>query len=67
MFDMNDLSDIDGLRLGAEFLDSIIDLFGDEKLDQVERELNFLQKIQILGEKFYTKVNSYCFFFYNLC
>ena len=56
MFDLSNLSEIDVLRLNAEFLDSIIDLFGDENLADIERSLNFYEKIQALGEKFYSKV-----------
>ena len=58
MFDLANLSHVDCLRLNAEFLDSIIDLFSDENLNQVEKNLNFMEKIQLLGEKFYSKVSQ---------
>jgi hypothetical protein len=58
IFELKTISNIDCLRLNAEFFDSIIDLFADENLSEVERNLNFLEKIQILGEKFYSKVNN---------
>jgi len=56
IFDLTNISDISCLRLNAEFLDSVIDLFADENLSHVEKSLNFIEKIQLLGEKFYTKV-----------
>jgi len=58
MFDLANLSYVDCLRLNAEFLDSIIDLFSDENLNQVEKNLNFMEKIQLLGEMFYSKVSQ---------
>ena len=56
MLELNNLGEIDLLRLNAEFLDSIIDLFGDENLTDIELSLNFNQKIKSLGENFYSKV-----------
>lgn len=60
-FELGDQNSLETLRLNAEILDLIIDLFGEDSLAGLEKSLNFIEKIKWFNEKFYAKVN--CFFF----
>lgn len=55
-FDTGDQASVESLRLNAELLDVIIDLFGEDNLGDVETSLNFIERIRTFSEKFYSKV-----------
>lgn len=62
-FELEDQSSVESLRLNAELLDVIIDLFGEDNLTEVETNLNFIQRIKSFCENFYTKVRTSFYMF----
>lgn len=56
LYDQNNVTSA-SLRLNAELLDVIIDLFGEDNLADVEASLNFMERIQSFSEKFYARVS----------
>lgn len=55
-FESGDQTSPDLFRLNAELLDVLIDLFGEDCLADVEKSLNFVERIKSLSERFYSKV-----------
>jgi hypothetical protein len=43
--------------MNAELMDLLIDLFGEDNLVELERELNFIERIKWFSDRFYSKVN----------
>ncbi|CAF0707124.1 unnamed protein product [Brachionus calyciflorus] len=54
-FELADQNNLETLRLNAELMDVIIDLFGEDNLGDLERNLNFIERIKYFNEKFYAK------------
>lgn len=57
-FAIQNLDEIESLRLNSELLDLVIDLFGEDNLGELEKSLNFMEKIRDFGVKFYIKVTN---------
>ncbi len=49
---------IKSLKLNAELIDFLIDLFSEDNLKELELNLNFIEKIQLFSEKFYFKYKT---------
>jgi hypothetical protein len=57
-FELNDQMSIKSLKLNAELIDFLIDLFSEDNLKELELNLNFIEKIQLFSEKFYFKYKT---------
>ena len=55
-FEINDQTTIKSLKLNAELIDLLIDLFSEDNLISIEVNLNFVEKIKLFSDKFYQKV-----------
>lgn len=55
-FDLTDRSKIETLRFNAEMMDMIMDLFAEDNLYELEKNLNFLDRIKYFCENFYSQV-----------
>lgn len=56
-FELNDQTTIQSLKLNAELLDLLIDLFSEDNLKELETSISFIKKIKYFSDKFYAKVN----------
>ena len=54
-FELCDQSNILSLRLNAELMDLLIDLFGEDNLLDLEASLGFIERIKWFSERFYAK------------
>lgn len=55
-FELNDQNTIQSLKLNAELIDLLIDLFSEDNLQPLEVNLNFLERIKYFSDRFYSKV-----------
>jgi hypothetical protein len=60
-FELADQTRLETLRLNAELMDLLIDLFGEDNLIDIERDLSFIDRIMFFSDRFYGKV----YFFYS--
>ena len=56
---------LERLRLSAEFLDMLIDLFGEDNMTDLEVSLNFIQRMSTFSDAFYANVSFYFVFISN--
>ena len=55
-FEFGDENSVESLRLNAELIDVIIDVFGEDNLGDIEKSLEFIGKIKVFCDRFYSKV-----------
>jgi hypothetical protein len=65
-FEHADQAQITTLRMNAELMDLLIDLFGEDNLVELERGLNFIERIKWFSDRFYSKVSILNYRYFNL-